>query len=125
VSGQTYWDFGDGSTSNESNPIHTYIDDGIYGATLIVNRNGQNYSITQMINAHYVTVATVKINATQQDQMLDVNSTAGKSLRLEQTSKQSAMYGAVHAVEKGTSGGYTLLVVAILILGALSFWFLF
>ena len=30
------WDFGDGTTSNQQNPIHTYIASGIYNVTLIV-----------------------------------------------------------------------------------------
>lgn len=28
------WDFGDGSTSNQQNPVHTYADSGYYTATL-------------------------------------------------------------------------------------------
>ncbi len=31
-----HWDFGDGTTSNEQNPTHSYADDGIYNVTLIV-----------------------------------------------------------------------------------------
>ncbi|HKR07482.1 MAG TPA: PKD domain-containing protein [Bacteroidia bacterium] len=32
-----HWDFGDGSTSNNQNPSHTYADTGSYGITLIVS----------------------------------------------------------------------------------------
>ena len=121
--GDSYWDFGDGDVSNESNPVHTYLSDGIFTATLTVNRNGQNYTASQIVDVHYVTVATIRLNASQQDQLSEMNTTAGKSLRLEQTSKQAAMYGAIHAVEKGTSGGFGLLVIAILILAAIGIWF--
>ncbi|MDO8740240.1 MAG: PKD domain-containing protein [Candidatus Woesearchaeota archaeon] len=31
-----YWDFGDGTTSNEQNPSHTYLTSGVYEATLTV-----------------------------------------------------------------------------------------
>ena len=31
------WDFGDGSTSTEQNPIHNYQEDGVYIVTLIIN----------------------------------------------------------------------------------------
>lgn len=32
-----YWDFGDGTASNQLNPTHTYTNGGIYDVTLIVN----------------------------------------------------------------------------------------
>jgi len=32
-----YWDFGDGQTSNDMNPTHTYTSQGIYNVLLIVN----------------------------------------------------------------------------------------
>lgn len=33
------WDFGDGQTSSEQNPIHNYVKDGTYTVTLIVKNN--------------------------------------------------------------------------------------
>ena len=30
------WDFGDGNTGTEQNPVHTYAEDGIYSVTLTV-----------------------------------------------------------------------------------------
>jgi len=36
-----FWDFGDGTTSTDPNPTHTYADTGIYKLTAIVNRNEQ------------------------------------------------------------------------------------
>jgi gliding motility-associated-like protein len=36
-----YWDFGDGNTSNEANPLHTYEDDGTYDVSLtVISSNG-------------------------------------------------------------------------------------
>ncbi|MEM2878176.1 MAG: glycoside hydrolase family 2 TIM barrel-domain containing protein [Candidatus Hadarchaeales archaeon] len=38
-----YWDFGDGTTSNERNPLHLYEKDGIYDVTLTVTDDeGEN-----------------------------------------------------------------------------------
>ncbi len=38
---QWYWDFGDGDTSNQQNPVHTYQQDGIYTVNLrIVDQYG-------------------------------------------------------------------------------------
>jgi glucose/arabinose dehydrogenase/regulation of enolase protein 1 (concanavalin A-like superfamily) len=31
------WDFGDGGTSTEANPVHTYTDEGVYAVTLTVS----------------------------------------------------------------------------------------
>lgn len=33
-----YWDFGDGTTSTDMNPVHTYVDSGTYIVTLIPSR---------------------------------------------------------------------------------------
>ena len=35
-----YWDFGDGDTSNEQNPLHTYQSSGYYNAELTVTDDG-------------------------------------------------------------------------------------
>lgn len=44
----TYWNFGDGQTSFESNPVHTFSSNGIYSVTLIVtNSFGCKDSITK------------------------------------------------------------------------------
>ncbi len=44
-----FWDFGDGNTSDEQNPIHTYINTGNYTVTLTVtdNENSISTDITQ------------------------------------------------------------------------------
>ncbi len=42
--GTTYlWDFGDGSTSTDLNPTHTYTDMGVYTVTLVINSGPPNY----------------------------------------------------------------------------------
>ena len=41
TAGETFeWNFGDGSTSNEINPVHTYSDPGVYTIRLIAQRRG-------------------------------------------------------------------------------------
>lgn len=44
------WDFGDGNTSIEENPVHTYAADGSYDVTLTATGPGQSASVTQAIN---------------------------------------------------------------------------
>lgn len=52
-----YWDFGDGSTSTESNPLHIYQNNGVYSVGLIVNYwNGQSKTV---VKQSYVTVGAV------------------------------------------------------------------
>jgi len=46
------WDFGDGSTSSESNPAHKYLDIGIYSVSLIAS----NQSNCTDSARHYITV---------------------------------------------------------------------
>jgi len=48
------WDFGDGNTSTDQNPIYTYTSDGTYSVTLIAtNSNGND----TYIETNYITVA--------------------------------------------------------------------
>lgn len=43
------WDFGDGSTSNELNPVHQYADPGIYSVQMVVeNEYGRSEAIWQV-----------------------------------------------------------------------------
>jgi PKD repeat protein len=44
-----YWDFGDGSTSNVQNPVHTYSATGQYSVTLIVGNSYGCYDTTGMM----------------------------------------------------------------------------
>jgi PKD repeat protein len=48
--GCTYsWDFGDGKTSNQSNPFHTYSDDGVYAVRLTVANGCGTTKITKEV----------------------------------------------------------------------------
>ncbi|MBI4812845.1 MAG: PQQ-binding-like beta-propeller repeat protein, partial [Methanobacterium sp.] len=54
------WDFGDGNSSTEQNPIHTYVNPGFYNVTLTVTRsNGQTRTVKfpQYIKAYYSPVS--------------------------------------------------------------------
>jgi len=42
------WDFGDGETSSEANPIHTYVESGNYICTLIVTDNAGKIDTAQV-----------------------------------------------------------------------------
>ena len=39
-----FWDFGDGNTSNLKNPIHSYLDEGMFDVTLVVKDRGGFFS---------------------------------------------------------------------------------
>jgi PKD repeat protein len=43
------WDFGDGNTSNESNPTHAYDQDGDYNVTLTLTDNNENVDVDYFI----------------------------------------------------------------------------
>jgi PKD repeat protein len=46
-----FWDFDDGSTSREQNPVHTFFSSGTYRVTLTVTSGGQSYVKTMTLTA--------------------------------------------------------------------------
>lgn len=46
---QWLWNFGDGATSTQQNPVHAYLLDGVYDISLVVTNNMGSDSMTQQI----------------------------------------------------------------------------
>ncbi len=58
--GQTYlWDFGDGTTSTDPNPVHTYTAEGTYTVTLMVEGNALCNTADTLIKVNYITVKNI------------------------------------------------------------------
>lgn len=56
-----HWDFGDGQTSNEQHPVHTYLTQGVYDVTLTVTTvNG--CSSTYHSQVDFITVGVIEAN---------------------------------------------------------------
>ncbi|MCF8370155.1 MAG: PKD domain-containing protein [Bacteroidales bacterium] len=55
-----YWEFGDGTSSSDQNPIHVYQDDGVYNVSLIVS-NGA-FSDTLFLINYIAVIFTVDAN---------------------------------------------------------------
>jgi PKD repeat protein len=54
------WDFGDGTTSNQQNPSHTYSSPGVYTASLVVtNAQGLTSEYEQTITVYHATTVTL------------------------------------------------------------------
>jgi len=83
-----YWDFGDGTTSTQQNPLHTYIQSNIYPIVLTVTTSGgctnNNASSPLLITVHPLPVAAFSVNSTNLDLPYDVlictNQSAGASI---------------------------------------------
>lgn len=55
TNGTSYsWDFGDGTTSTEQNPVHTYAAGGSYTVTLIVTNNCGSDTVTYVIDTNSI-----------------------------------------------------------------------
>ncbi|OPX66244.1 MAG: PKD domain protein [Methanoregulaceae archaeon PtaB.Bin056] len=63
------WDFGDGNTSSDSNPLHTYHTPGSYNVSLVVANDGGSNTTSAV---HYITVTNVPPVAS-----FSANTTAG------------------------------------------------
>ena len=50
-----YWDMGDGGTSTEQNPVHTYSADGFYSVQLIV---GNEYGSDTLLKSNFINVGS-------------------------------------------------------------------
>lgn len=46
------WDFGDGSTSNEQNPVHTYATEGFYEVVLTISGEDCEATIVQLVTVY-------------------------------------------------------------------------
>jgi hypothetical protein len=62
--GQYFWDFGDGSTSEENNPLHQYAQSGDYNVTLTVTNCGQTSTLTLSVYAGQVNSSELVFTAT-------------------------------------------------------------
>jgi PKD repeat protein len=56
------WDFGDGNTSSDQNPQHTFAQDGIYDVSLTVTNAQGDYTETKSINVGDVNVETNSVD---------------------------------------------------------------
>lgn len=59
------WNFGDGSTSKDQNPVHIFSSNGVYMVSLTVTNAAENDTTTQNINAGGVPVADFSADKTQ------------------------------------------------------------
>ncbi|MDB4163520.1 PKD domain-containing protein, partial [Saprospiraceae bacterium] len=65
-SGLTYlWDFGDGNTSTDSDPIHTYTEEGIYDVTLTTTGPCNSDITTQTVDLYTIPTADFSSNITE------------------------------------------------------------
>jgi PKD repeat protein len=58
------WDFGDGISSNVTNPSHIYTTSGIYKITLTVTGPGGTSSVSQIVEAYETPNAAFKVSPT-------------------------------------------------------------
>lgn len=56
------WNFGDGATSTEQNPVHTYTKPGVYTVSFTATNAGGSNTETQIITVNDVTAPVVNIN---------------------------------------------------------------
>jgi hypothetical protein len=56
------WDFGDGTTSIESNPIHIYLSSGIYNVTLQISQGCSIINLNQSVNINSSSNVTIYTN---------------------------------------------------------------
>ena len=62
---EVLWDFGDGATSTEANPVHTYDKPGVFDVTLTIDTESGSFARTVpgMVSAHSDTLAVPHVRA--------------------------------------------------------------
>ncbi len=79
-----YWDFGDGTTSTQSDPVHIYNTAGTYYVYLTVSTTGgcqnNNSSAPMMINAYPFPIAAFSVNSTTLDLPYDLLNCTNQSV---------------------------------------------
>ncbi|MBI2191917.1 MAG: PKD domain-containing protein [Planctomycetes bacterium] len=53
LSYEPFWDFGDGGTSKDRNPVHIYLEPGLYTASFSLSRAGQSYRVALRVEANW------------------------------------------------------------------------
>ena len=81
----SYWEFGDGTSSNQENPVHSYKKSGIYDVTLIVNNDQYNDTI---VKTHLIRVYNEHTNDT-----VEVKMVPGDSLMKEKKDNINMIIG--------------------------------
>lgn len=90
------WDFGDGTTSEEQNPVHVYQNAGVYTVKLIAV-NSQGCSDT-MVKSNAINIGFVKADFTT-----PAVACAGAAFQLTNTSNPSSFVGTLWDFGDGTS----------------------
>jgi PKD repeat protein len=69
------WNFGDGTTSRDVNPVHSFQSPGIYNVTLTVSGPGGSTNVTQQINAQAASAPVAAFSATPETGVLPLRVT--------------------------------------------------
>ena len=98
--GQSWlWDFGDGTTSTDTSPTHTYLNSGIYTVTLITSGNTQCDVTDTLIKSSVIEVASLPAMVAPNCQPVPVSPLSNRGIfefRLEQ----------IRNVSSGSLSGY-------------------
>ena len=81
------WDFGDGNTGTEQNPVHTYAEDGIYSVTLTVT--DENSLVDTYTKAIEVLISVLSL--TPESLSIDIGSVGELTLNIEDL--EDAIFG--------------------------------
>ncbi len=80
------WDFGDGNTSNQQNPVHIYTDPGVFYVTLITWDSAGNTDTIEQAAPFYLTGASANFTISQ------TNNCQGSSLQTQNLSVNGVSY---------------------------------
>ena len=96
-----YWDFGDGETSAETNPRHTYSDTGIYTVTLVTTRHCMADTAVKSIEvkdggqvsiAEVEVVAALTISPNPASDVIRINSAKSGDVRIYDMSGRMVLW---------------------------------
>ena len=75
------WDFGDGNTSEDENPVHLYSESGLF--TVILTISNESYSVSDSLQIEVLEFPVIVVDQNSLNETLEMGQTSNQSIQIE------------------------------------------